>query len=126
MFRRWFFAHSHSWQETGQSLPGDGCLLHRRITIGVALLIGAAPPCNGSSAVRGTEATFESPGGLTERCIAIDRVPGGFEREIDRAALPCSMATRFGTLVPDDLAGPSLVFRGMIPLPDAIASTLPP
>ena len=97
MFRRWFFAHSHSSQETGQSLPGDGCLLHRRITIGLA-----------------------------ERCIAIDRVPVGFEREIDRPALPRSIATRFDTLVPDDLAGPSLVFRGMIPLPDTIASTLPP
>jgi hypothetical protein len=126
MFRRWFFAHSHSWRETGPTLPGDGCLLHRRITIGVASLIAAAPPCNGSSAVRGTETTFESLGGLTERSIAIDRVPGGFEREIGRPALPRRIAARFGTLVPDDPAGPSLVFRGMIPLPDAIASTLPP
>jgi hypothetical protein len=87
MFRRWFFAHSHIAQKTGQSAAASARLLHCRITSGAALLFAAATPCWPSSAIRGSEYTIVSPGGATERCVALDHVPGnvysaaGHERE---------------------------------------------
>ncbi len=122
MFRRWFFAHSHIPRKTGRSVAGGARLLHRRITVGVVLLAAMASPCWASSAVRGTESTFESPGGVAERCVALDHVPGGqysaadHERETEFCAIDfydapyalCAkvFSTSPGTLVFDLRNGP--------------------
>jgi hypothetical protein len=59
-------------------------LLRRRITTGIVLPLLFLPLCNASSLVRGTETTFKSPTGVTERCIALTHMPGGTYSAADR------------------------------------------
>lgn len=84
MFFRWFFAYNPRARKAGRSESVPAFLLHRRITLIATLLVAGTQPCIASSAVRGTESTFRSPGGAAERCIALDHVPGGSYSPTDR------------------------------------------
>jgi len=50
-----------------------------------ALAPGGAMPAAASSQVRGTEFVFRSPNGVTERCVALDPMPGGLYTAADSA-----------------------------------------
>ena len=85
-------------------------------------LIMIAAPALASDAVRGTETTFGSPNGITERCVRIPPVPGGvydnddLEQEAaycaidlyaaDTALCPKTWSTSPGTMVHDISEGP--------------------
>lgn len=100
-------------------------MLRRRINVTVALLgvLAVAPVASeASSAVRGTESAFKSPSGTTEKCIALDHMPGGAYSEADvameqefcridfygttHALCPKVFSTSPGTLVFDLRGGP--------------------
>ena len=48
-----------------------------RLTLLTGIAIALASPILASDAVIGTETTFQSPNGLTERCVQIAPIPGG-------------------------------------------------
>ena len=90
-------------------------------SLALTLIIIAAPAL-ASDAVRGTETTFGSPNGITERCVRIPPVPGGvydnddLEQEAaycaidlyaaDTALCPKTWSTSPGTMVHDISEGP--------------------
>ena len=48
-----------------------------RLTMLIGIAIAFASPLLASDAVTGKESTFQSPNGLTERCVQISPIPGG-------------------------------------------------
>jgi hypothetical protein len=61
---------------------------HRSIGAAFVLLfaaLGFTPSAYSSSAVRGSVIEFSSPSGLKERCVAVERIPGGHYAAADTA-----------------------------------------
>ena len=61
-------------------------------SLALTLIIIAAPAL-ASDAVRGTETTFGSPNGITERCVRIPPVPGGVydNDDLEQEAAYCAI-----------------------------------
>jgi len=95
----------------------------RRIGMLVALALSVGAGAVGASSdVRGTVTEFRSPGGATEHCIALDRMPGGVYAESDsrkeeelcaidfyggrHGLCPKVFSTSPGTLIYDLAGGP--------------------
>lgn len=88
--------------------------------------LGAGPRALIGTTARSTRALtlIEIPdeGPIIVRALAAP----GFVHEIDRATLPRSITSRFGTLVRDDLAGQLPVSRGAIPSPAIVPASRQP
>lgn len=85
MFWNWFFALRRGHESHLRKNGDGGKPLRWHVICVFVLALGPALPGFASSAVRGRETTFRSPGGALERCVALQPMPGGRYSDADRA-----------------------------------------